>query len=161
MCLLDGFKLFFCDFDTGFLFPWMKLSWHSGSMWDKLGWLWQFLCDSLSSFNTKPFYYSYVSSCILCEGRTLFAWDLSLENSADSYLWFQRSLPHSVSYFFLNQSPVSSLPYLSFYMGLISGKLCRFLLMLSTHFTSCSFLLLSPLLITLFIFMHGFWFYFT
>ena len=57
--------------------------------------------DSLSSFNTKPFYHSYVSSCSLCEGRTSFAWDLSLKNSADSYLWFQQSLPHSVSYFFL------------------------------------------------------------
>ena len=30
----------------------------------------------------------------------LFAWDLSLENSADSYLFFQLALLHSVSYFF-------------------------------------------------------------
>ena len=30
----------------------------------------------------------------------LFAWDLSLENSADSYLCFQLALLHSVSYFF-------------------------------------------------------------
>ena len=29
-----------------------------------------------------------------------FAWDLSLENSADSYLCFQLALLHSVSYFF-------------------------------------------------------------
>ena len=34
------------------------------------------------------------------EGLT-FAWDLSLENSADSYLRFQLALRHSVSYFFL------------------------------------------------------------
>ena len=35
-----------------------------------------------------------------------FAWDLSLENSADSYLCFQLALLHSVSYFFfLYQSP--------------------------------------------------------
>ena len=130
---------FSVDSDTVFLLPWMKLSWHSGSIWDKLRWLywfWQFPCDSLSSFSTKGFYYSYASSYTLCEGRTLFAWELSLENSADSYLCFQLSLPHSISYFFfLYQSPsVSSLPSLSFCMGLISGKLCRFLLMLSTHF---------------------------
>ena len=38
-----------------------------------------------------------------------FAWDLSLENSADSYLCFQLALLHSVSYFFfLYQSPSSS-----------------------------------------------------
>ena len=37
-----------------------------------------------------------------------FAWDLSLENSADSYLCFQLALFHSVSYFFfLYQSPLS------------------------------------------------------
>ena len=40
----------------------------------------------------------------------LFAWDLSLENSADSYLCFGLALLHSVSYFFfLYQSPTSSL----------------------------------------------------
>ena len=38
------------------------------------------------------------------------AWDLSLENSADSYLCFRLVLLHSVSYFFfLNQSPSSLL----------------------------------------------------
>ena len=38
-----------------------------------------------------------------------FAWDLSLENSADSYLCFQLALLHSVSYFFfLYRSPSSS-----------------------------------------------------
>ena len=33
------------------VFPWIKLSWHSCSLWDKLGWLnwfWQFLCEGLS-----------------------------------------------------------------------------------------------------------------
>ena len=35
-----------------------------------------------------------------------FVWDLSLENSPDSYLCFQLALLHSVSYFFfLYQSP--------------------------------------------------------
>ena len=39
-----------------------------------------------------------------------FAWDLSLENSAVSYLCFRLALLHSVSYFFfLYQSPSSSL----------------------------------------------------
>ena len=39
-----------------------------------------------------------------------FAQDLSLENSADSYLCFQLALLHSVSYFFfLNRSPSSTL----------------------------------------------------
>ena len=38
-------------------------SWHSGSMWYKLGWhnwFWQFLCDGLSSFKPYGFCYSYV-----------------------------------------------------------------------------------------------------
>ena len=39
-----------------------------------------------------------------------FAQDLSIENSADSYLCFQLTLLHSVSYFFfLYQSPSLSL----------------------------------------------------
>ena len=39
-----------------------------------------------------------------------FTWELSLENSADSYLCFRLALLHSVSYFFfLYQSPSSSL----------------------------------------------------
>ena len=39
-----------------------------------------------------------------------FAWDLSLENSADSYLCFRLALLHSVSYFFfVYQSPSSAL----------------------------------------------------
>ena len=45
-----------------------------------------------------------------------FAWDLSLENSADSYLYFRLALLHSVSYFFfLNRSP-SSLLCIVFYL---------------------------------------------
>ena len=42
--------------------------------------------------------------------RLPFAWDLSLENSADSHLCFQLALLHSLSYFFfLYQPPYSSL----------------------------------------------------
>ena len=45
----------------------------------------------------------------------------------------------------------------SFY---ISRKLCRFLLMFLTGFTALNVFLLFPLLITFFVFVHGFWFYF-
>ena len=39
-----------------------------------------------------------------------FAWDLSQENSADSYVCFQLALVHSMSYFsFLYRSPSLSL----------------------------------------------------
>ena len=48
----------------------------------------------------------------------------------------------------------------SFCTGLISRKLCRFLLMFSTGFTSLSVLLLFPVSITFFVFVHWFWFYF-
>ena len=42
--------------------------------------------------------------------RLPFTWDLSLENSADSYLCFRLALLHSVSYFFfLYRSPSSAL----------------------------------------------------
>ena len=44
----------------------------------------------------------------------------------------------------------------SFCTGLISRKLCFFLLMFSTCFTSLSVLLLLPLSITFFVIMHGF-----
>ena len=40
------------------IFPWIKLSLHSCSMWDKpewLNWFWKFLCEKLSSFNLKGF----------------------------------------------------------------------------------------------------------
>ena len=57
------------------IFPWIKLYWHCCSMWDKLGWLnWfsQFLCERLTSFNPKGFWYSYGWSRSLCERRTSF-----------------------------------------------------------------------------------------
>ena len=52
------------------IFPLIKLSWHSCSMWEKLGWLnwlWQFLCKWLSSINPKRFYHSYAYSYSLYE----------------------------------------------------------------------------------------------
>ena len=64
-------------------------------------WFCQFLCERLSFFNPKGFYYSYAWSPSLCEGGNSFvARDLSLETSADSYLCFRLALLHSVFYFF-------------------------------------------------------------
>ena len=80
-------------------------------MWDKLGWLswfWHFICEELSSFNSKRFYYSYAWSCSLFERRSFFARDLYLKNSADSYLCFRLALLHSVCYFFLFYQSLSS-----------------------------------------------------
>ena len=45
-------------------------------------------------------------------------------------------------------------------MELISRKLYRFLIMFSIGFTSLNVLLLFPLSITFFVFVHGLWFYF-
>ena len=56
-------------------FPWIKLSWHSCSMWDTLGWLnwfWQFFCEGLSSFNPNGFCNSYACPSSLCKERTSF-----------------------------------------------------------------------------------------
>ena len=61
-----------------------------------------------------------------------FARDLSLENSADSYLYFRLALLHSVSYFFfLYQSPLS----LCMLFDSIYITLMRF--SLSTHVLVC------------------------
>ena len=103
------------------IFPWIKLSWDSCSIWGKLGlihWSWQFVREDLSSCNLKGFGYSYAWICSLCEGRT------------------------------------------SFFVGLISKNLCRFLILFSTSFTLFSVLLLFPLSITFFVLRHGFWYCF-
>ena len=63
------------QFGWMWIYPLIKFSWHSCSMWDKLGWLnwfWQFLYEGISFFNLKRFYYSYVWSCSLYERRTSF-----------------------------------------------------------------------------------------
>ena len=44
-----------------------------------------------------------------------FAWDLSLENSADSYLCFRLALLHSMSYFFFLYHSLSSILCMVFY----------------------------------------------
>ena len=82
-------------------------------MWDKLGRLnrlWQFLFENLSSFNAKGFCYSYMHGLAFHVKKLPFALELSLENSADSYLCFWLALVHLVYYFFfLYRSPSSSL----------------------------------------------------
>ena len=91
----------------------MKLCWHSCSIWDKNGWhnwLWQFLCERLTSFNPKKI--------------------LVLIGMISQFMWRT-----------------------SFCMWLISRKPCRFLPKFSTGFISLSVLLLSPLIITFFIFL--------
>ena len=87
------------------IFPWIKFSWHSCSMWEKPGWFWQFHCKGLFSFNLKGFLKDSTTHMLYDLADYLkkelpFAQDLSLENSADSYLCFQLTLLHSVSYFF-------------------------------------------------------------
>ena len=91
------------------VFPGIKLLWHSCSMWDKLGWFswfWEFLYERLSSFNWKRFHYSYAWSCSLCERRT-FCMGL-ISGKLCGLLCFWLVLLHSLSYFFfLYQSPSS------------------------------------------------------
>ena len=95
------------------IFPWVKLSWHSYSMWDKLGWLswfWRFLCEGLSSFYQKGFYYLYAWSCSLCDGRTPFCLGLISRKLWGFLLMLWLALLHLLSYFFfLCQSPPLSL----------------------------------------------------
>ena len=87
------------------IFPWIKLSWHSYSMWDKLGWLnwfWHFLCEGLSSCNPKGLYYSYAWSCSLCEGRTSFSTGVIFGKLCKFLLMFSTGFtPLSVLFLFL------------------------------------------------------------
>ena len=66
--------------------------------------------ERLSSFNWKDFGTHLHGLAVYVKERLPFARDLSLENSADSYLCFRLALLHSVPYFFfLYRSPSSSL----------------------------------------------------
>ena len=110
------------EFCWMWIFPWIKLSCNSCSMWDKLTWLnwfWQFLCKGLSFFNPKGFCWTHMHGLAVYVKEGLF----------------------------LEQ-------------GLISRKICQFLLTFLTGFTSLSALLYFPLSIISFIFMHSLWFYF-
>ena len=70
------------------IFPWIKLSWHSCSVWDKPGWLkwfWQFLFEGLSPLILKYSSTHMHGLTVYLKEGLAFAWDLSLENSADSF----------------------------------------------------------------------------
>ena len=92
-------------------FPWMKFSWHScsGCLDESIdsgnfpvrGYLPLIWKDSVTHMH---------GLAVFVKEELPFAWDLSLENSADSYLGFWLTLLHSVSDFVLhNWSPSSSL----------------------------------------------------
>ena len=94
------------------IFPWIKLVWHSCSIWDELGWL-----SSGNFFErvylplTRKDSITHVHGLeVYVKKVLLFVPDLSLETSADSYLCFWLALLHSLPYFFfLCPSPYSSL----------------------------------------------------
>ena len=95
------------------IFPWIRLSWHSCCIWDKLRWL-----NWSSNFSVRGYLllirkdsmtHMHGLAAYIKEGLP-FARDLSLENSADSYLCFWLALLDSMSYFFfLHCSPSLSL----------------------------------------------------
>ena len=172
------------EFCWMWIFPQVKLSWHSCSMWDKLGWFnwfWQFLCEGLFSFNPKGFCCSYAWSCSLCERRTSFFMGLVLRKFCGFSLMFSTGFTSFIVFFLFSvlitfifmHSSFNPKGFCysyawscslcerrtSFFMGLILRKLCGFLLMFSTGFTSFSVLLLFSVLIT-FTFIHNFWCYF-
>ena len=92
------------------IFTWIRLSWHSCSMWDKPGCLNFLVRGNLPLIRKDSSTHLHGLAVYAKEGLP-FVWDLSLENSADSYLCFPLALLHwvSVSYFFfLYGSPSSS-----------------------------------------------------
>ena len=92
--------------------PWIKLSWHSSSVWNKLGWInsfWQLLCMGLFSFNQKGSCYSYAWGCGLCDRRTSFCIG-HISRKIWRFLCFWLAILHSVPcFFFLYWSPSSTL----------------------------------------------------
>ena len=95
------------------IFHWIKLSWHSCSMWNKPGWLdwfWQFSVRGFFPVIQKDSSTHMHGLAVYVKKGLPFPQNLSLENSADSYLCFQLTLLHSVFYFFfLYWLPSSSL----------------------------------------------------
>ena len=85
--------------------------------------------------------------------------ETNLDDSIDSGIFFVRRLSSFNPKGFYYSYAWSRSLYEgrnSFWTGLISRKLCSFLLTFLTGFTSLSVLLLFPLLITFFSFVHGF-----
>ena len=82
--VLACFKLCSYTFEFCWLWisPWVKLSWHSCSMWDKprwLNWFWQFLYEGLSLIWKDSATHMHGLTVYVKEGLP-FAWNLSLEN---------------------------------------------------------------------------------
>ena len=75
-----------------------------------LNWFWQFFVTGYLPLIRKDSSTHMHDLAVYVKEGLPFAQDLSLENSADSYLCFQLALLHSVSYFFfLYRSPSSAL----------------------------------------------------
>ena len=92
-------------------YVWML--WHSCSLWDKPGWLTKtatWMATSLWEviFLNPKGTHMHGLAVYVKEGLP-FAWDLSLENSADCYLCFQLALLLVSYFFFLHRSPSLSL----------------------------------------------------
>ena len=82
--------------------PWIKLCWSSCSMWDKLGWLnwfWQILCKVYLPLIWKDSITHRLGLAVYVKEELLFARDVSLENSVDSYWCLPLALLHSMSSF--------------------------------------------------------------
>ena len=106
------------------------------AVWDKPGWLnwfWQFLCERLSSFNPKDSSTHMHGLTVYVKEGLPFAQELSLENSADSYLFFWLILLHSVSYIFFLYQPPSL--FLCLVFDCISSNIDEVLLIIFGDFT--------------------------
>ena len=91
------------------IFPWIKLSWHSCSMLDKLGWRDISVRVCFPLIQKDSITHMHGLAVYVKEGLP-FARDLFIEASTDRYLCFRPALLHSVShFFFLDRSPSSSL----------------------------------------------------
>ena len=101
------------QFCSMWIFPWIKLSRHCCSMWDKLGCLinsGNFFVRGYLPLIQKDYITDVHDLAVYVKEGLPFAQDLSLENSVDSYLCFWLALLYLVSYFFfLHWSPSSLL----------------------------------------------------
>ena len=89
------------------IFPWIKFSWHSCYASIDSG---NFSVKGYLLLIQKYFSTHMHGLAVYVKEGVSFAQDLSLKNSADSYLCFGLALLHSVSYlFFLHRSPSLSL----------------------------------------------------
>ena len=102
-------------------------------LYDRLtstNWFEQFLWKGLFSFHSKGFPYSLYGLAVYVKEVLLFVWDLSSENSDNSYLCFWMALLHVVCYsFFLYWSSSSSfcIFFMLFYLTWSNGLMFRVL----------------------------------